>query len=191
MAPQILSRPDKSKSYFIKMPIFEPILDNFCFVFPHNRLVNDCHYLLYHLRLPIFKKKICKNPRGQYCLRIRKSSNILLLFLIFFFRKEWSLDDDLIRQELSINNHLVFLPYVIKFITEENVDLETLSDTYSDAFKDYFKMLKSHLPRVTEFIDTFQLKVVENDCEETPNSSQLDASQESESGIESMASTRR
>ena len=116
---------------------------------------------------------------------------MLFIYFLFFFRKEWSLDDDLIRQELSINNHLVFLPYVIQFITEENVDLETLSDTYSDAFKDYFKMLKSHLPRVTEFIDTFQLKVVENDCEETPNSSQLDASQESESGIESMASTRR
>ena len=138
----------------------------------------------------MFKKTCVRiyEVSGKYCSRIWKSSNILLLL---FFRKEWSLDDDLIRQELSINNHLVFLPYVIKFITEENVDLETLSDTYSDAFKDYFKMLKSHLPRVTEFIDTFQLKVVENDCEETPNSSQLDASQESESGIESMASTRR
>ena len=136
---------------------------------------------------------------SQSNLNLRSPSSYLarsyliatVLFLLLFFRKEWSLDDDLIRQELSINNHLVFLPYVIKFITEENVDLETLSDTYSDAFKDYFKMLKSHLPRVTEFIDTFQLKVVENDCEETPNSSQLDASQESESGIESMASTRR
>ena len=134
-----------------------------------------------------------KNLRSIWTILFQNSENFKHVIFDFdtFFRKEWSLDDDLIRQELSINNHLVFLPYVIKFITEENVDLETLSDTYSDAFKDYFKMLKSHLPRVTEFIDTFQLKVVENDCEETPNSSQLDASQESESGIESMTSTRR
>ena len=75
---------------------------------------------------------------------------------------------------------------------EENVDLETLTDTNSNAFKDYFRMLKSHLPRVTEFIDTFQLKVVENSCETPNSSSHLEyASQESESGIESMASTRR
>ena len=86
----------------------------------------------------------------------------------------------------------LFLPYVIKFMMEENVDLETLTDTNSNAFKDYFRMLKSHLPRVTEFIDTFQLKVVENSCETPNSSSHLEyASQESESGIESMASTRR
>ena len=89
---------------------------------------------------------------------------------MYIFRKEWALDDDLIRHELSLNSHVVFLPYVIKYITEENANLEELSDTSTNSYKDYFKMLKKHVPRVTEFLDTFGLKVVEN-CD-TPNSLQ-------------------
>ena len=99
----------------------------------------------------------------------------------------------MIRQELSLANHIIFLPYIIKYLTEnENADLQTLADTDSDVFMDYFKMLKKHLPRVTEFIDTFQLKVVENT--ETLNSSkEIDTALEasvSTSGISSMASIR-
>ena len=55
------------------------------------------------------------------------------------------------------------MPYIIKYLTEnKKADLQTLGETDSDVYMDYFKMLNQHLPRVTEFIDTFQLKGVEN-----------------------------
>jgi len=123
-------------------------------------------------------------------LAILSTDTHLLIRGESIFRKEWALDDDLIRHELSLNSHVVFLPYVIKYITEETANLQELSDTGTDSYKDYFKMLKQHLPRVTEFLDTFGLKVVEN--YDIPNSSQslecsIDGSIEAESGISSMA----
>merc|ERR1711874_217934 len=123
-------------------------------------------------------------------LAILSTDTHLLIRGESIFRKEWDLEDDLIRDRLSLTSHVVFLPYVIKYITEEDANLQELSDTNTDSYKDYFRMLKKHVPRVTEFIDTFGLKVVEN-CD-TPNSSQeefsLDGSIEAESGISSMAS---
>ena len=88
------------------------------------------------------------------------------------FRKEWDIDDEYIREKLSLKEHLVHLPYLRKYIQNEGSDLVDLSDEVrvklfdkyrasshlkflQNAFKGYWKILSKHQKQVTDFLTAF------------------------------------
>ena len=77
------------------------------------------------------------------------------------FRKEWSIDDHFIREMLSLKNHPVHIPYLLKLFaagSQVQMDISSLSDEGSMAFEDYWKLLSEHAPQVIHFLKAFRSK---------------------------------
>ena len=81
------------------------------------------------------------------------------------FRRDWTIDEEFVRQNLDLTSHPAFFSYVIKYLKNDQIaDYSSLEDKESRAFSAFFNSLRKHVPRVTEFIDTFQSRVDKYDA---------------------------
>jgi len=73
------------------------------------------------------------------------------------FRKEWSIEDDYIREMLSLKNHPVHIPYLLRLQRSAAlVDISSVSYEGSVAFEEYWRIISQHAPCVTRFLKTFR-----------------------------------
>lgn len=72
------------------------------------------------------------------------------------FRQDWIIDDELVRKGLSLSNHPALFPYLLKYLQDnQEIDLSSLDETDSRPFENYMEKLAKHLPKVTNFFETF------------------------------------
>lgn len=95
------------------------------------------------------------------------------------FRKEWSIEDDYIREMLSLKNHPVHIPYLLRLQRSAAlVDISSVSYEVKNskrlkkprnyiiviflvfqgsvAFEEYWRIISQHAPCVTRFLKTFR-----------------------------------
>lgn len=81
------------------------------------------------------------------------------------FKRDWDIEREFVFENLSVTRHFAVLPIVQKFVEqfakENNVKEEDvrsdLTDPHSAAYENYLSFLHNYLPRVTEFLDSFQV----------------------------------
>ena len=74
------------------------------------------------------------------------------------FRREWAVDEDFIKQGLSMTSHPALFSYVVKYILENDVEHKQLENPESIEFSRFYKYLREHLPKITNFIDMIRTK---------------------------------
>ena len=103
------------------------------------------------------------------------------------FRQEWSIDEEAIKEGLTLTSHPVFMPYVAKYLRQcRRLNTSSLGDTKSPHYDNYFKLLSEKMPSVTQFFQTLQSTARLHHDQSSTGSANLEVSPTT-SGIGSMS----